>query len=356
MVTPDSEGVGRLLVHPKPLRGESLHGFVLRVADANGIQDELSWGWRASICGRALSAEKALQNVSSLTGVRVDELQGLAHLFLTSHGTDTCEWMGHNLRRSVFRIHPSICPQCLEDNPATRGIWDLRLITACTRHRSWLVDTCSSCLAPLSWRRKGVFTCSCGADLTREQRNTPVPDEILAVTSFVEQQIMRDLPEAQSEIRLPAWLRDVEMGVVLHFLNSGIRKLAATFELPLEWKGIGSKRLAGDIHVASIASRFLSAWPSGLYAIMRGDAKVDRRTKRMRWNCLAEAFIGFADIHRAIVRGGWSLNRIMEDGSHYFQTTDMTPAEKRANVFLVQHTLYLSYRLELAGRSIGMPS
>lgn len=62
---------------------------------------------------------------------------------------------------------PAVCPLCLEEETYLRGIWDFSLYTTCHAHAVRLVWRCYACSRRLTWTRRLVTHCSCGADLRR---------------------------------------------------------------------------------------------------------------------------------------------------------------------------------------------
>ncbi len=64
--------------------------------------------------------------------------------------------------RSLKIKEPSICPDCINNKGYLPGIWDHKLITACTIHNTKLVKTCPKCKEKIKWGRKGLSIYCCG--------------------------------------------------------------------------------------------------------------------------------------------------------------------------------------------------
>ncbi len=137
-----------LLVRPRPVVGESVHGFLLRVSSANAL-------WSLG----AMKAEWADAMISQVGG-RVHlrgPMTGHRHLARPDVGGLPSQYW--NARR------PRFCPLCLTESPVWRSLWELVFYTECHLHEGTLLDECSACCRPLSWRRGELLRCACGTDL-----------------------------------------------------------------------------------------------------------------------------------------------------------------------------------------------
>lgn len=54
-----------------------------------------------------------------------------------------------------------LCPECMDEDPIHRAIWDLRYVAICPVHRRVLVDTCPACGQPIVWRGGDLTRCDC---------------------------------------------------------------------------------------------------------------------------------------------------------------------------------------------------
>ncbi len=73
---------------------------------------------------------------------------------------------------------PQLCGLCLRENALARFVWDVSLVTCCSRHKTRLIDRCPSCHRRLRWRRPDVVTCLCGYDLRHAIGACAVADEV----------------------------------------------------------------------------------------------------------------------------------------------------------------------------------
>lgn len=105
------------LVKPTQQASESAGGFLLRLADLNGIKPLWS---------------NANQGTS-----------------ITSPGLGIARW----------------CPLCLSAPGAYWSVYWTEGAAICRQHCCWLRDRCDECGAPAAWRRLRLRQCRCGADL-----------------------------------------------------------------------------------------------------------------------------------------------------------------------------------------------
>lgn len=174
---------------------------------------------------------------------------------------------GHALRNS----RPVMCPLCVRELGYARSVWDLRLVTACPRHRIKLVDRCGHCGNPLSWLRPRLDICRCGQTLS-DTAAQPLEDSDLAVSAALECSLSGSTgPWTDS-----GWLANAVVDEL------ATRSLAEALEL-VKWlarvsTGITTSSMRHDAtSVASAAGRCLCDWPSGYHAAL--DAHIERRTK-----------------------------------------------------------------------------
>lgn len=73
---------------------------------------------------------------------------------------------------------PQLCGLCLRECESARLLWDVSLVTCCSKHRVRLVDRCPSCNRALCWRRPNLVTCLCDQDFRRAPGVRATDDEV----------------------------------------------------------------------------------------------------------------------------------------------------------------------------------
>jgi hypothetical protein len=147
-----------LAVRPRPTAGESLPGYIMRVAHANGFASVRQL--YGSLREREHGAFDEL-----CTRLRLDRDER-AMLFgaLPSHWRQ----VGLPLSLAVTDFNHTCrrwCPLCLKDGKFLQGHWSLKLSCICLQHGVWLRDTCPRCGAICGWSGVLHTRCSCLADL-----------------------------------------------------------------------------------------------------------------------------------------------------------------------------------------------
>jgi hypothetical protein len=113
---------GKLLIHPAAVPGEHRLGYLLRLAERNGLR---SMAWLS---------QQALYDSDPDVVIR------------------TWRYARH-------------CSECLRDNEIWLDDWTLALLPFCERHAVWLADSCWRCRRKLTWATMRLTHCQCGADL-----------------------------------------------------------------------------------------------------------------------------------------------------------------------------------------------
>jgi hypothetical protein len=170
--------------HGTPLTGESLRGFVLRIAQANGYYGIAPLLELARLPATFVSQPCALQNLAEL----FDGLVDVDDLHTRSHWPTIEQAFLQNAAISPVDInlaHPKVCPICLKESGFARLVWDLRVVITCWRHGCYLLDHCSVCRRRLTWGRRALTACTCGSDLTI-QRTEDAPISVLAFSRRLE--------------------------------------------------------------------------------------------------------------------------------------------------------------------------
>lgn len=170
-----------LIVTPSPAEIESLDGYLLRLAEANGypgpsyVGAMMTGRWESWRC-RAMDATPLIE-IAGLTPTQVSQLTAVPE----SGKPGYKRFRGVDLPPNEVSIgHPKICPACLAEHGRCDAFWDLTQAAACPIHHVRLIGTCPRCLKNLSWNRKRVLECKCGADLTRIEA-PEAPDSLVAL-------------------------------------------------------------------------------------------------------------------------------------------------------------------------------
>src|SRR5258708_17732668 len=175
----------RLVVRATPRTGESLRGFVLRIAQANGYCGIAPLLQLARLPPTFASRTSTLQNLAELFDglVDVDDLHAGSHWSSIERGS---RYQNATISPVDINLaHPKVCPMCLKETGFARLVWELRVAITCWRHGCSLLDQCSVCGRRLTWGRKALSACTCGADLMI-QRTEDAPMLVLEFSRRLE--------------------------------------------------------------------------------------------------------------------------------------------------------------------------
>ena len=142
-----------LLNRPRPLRDESLAGYLVRLALVNYHQCD----WMLELIG--FSGE-AIQATKPNLGFSKEHIRLLSQLVKVSSrvlNKMTLDRFIEPLRiesnkqlEDYLDSHTKFCPVCLKAKPYHKLHWDLRPVTLCLKHSALLVDECSECKGPIT--------------------------------------------------------------------------------------------------------------------------------------------------------------------------------------------------------------
>lgn len=255
--------VGSLLVRPLPLFGEGLRGYLLRVADVNGLLPEVDLNLQLKLSGlRGRVGSAGGQGLKQL-GLSESAFAGLGCRRSGSDDTTTT-FLGHSIAaRHIRASQCALCPRCFATQAAMWADWELNAQVACPEHQCWLVDVCPQCERPIRWRRNGVYTCCCGFDL-RFTKTVRAPVSVLNISSALRHRVFGDLAsDAQVQSGLPPFFWTCKLNELLgvfHLFRAS--KLRNSVDVPL-----GLRRTTASFGrqaaVAVAVANALQDWPRG---------------------------------------------------------------------------------------------
>lgn len=155
----------------QPAEHESLTGFLLR----------------ASPPGGGLHPVRAALKLTGTSLPAREDLDALARLLQTPAGDLEQRFSGRDRTSKTYQYgtgypvqgshlrggFPQVCALCLhESRPYCRRVWELSLVTVCTRHSCWLTDMCGACMKPLRWDRPSLSICRCRRPLTSPRQES----------------------------------------------------------------------------------------------------------------------------------------------------------------------------------------
>ncbi len=266
---------------PRPCEDESLVGYMIRLASANGRFDPFAFsrqmGMPHSILEAAATMPFDLAAIAQAIGRPEADLRALSYwprdCGRLTFGEVTLDrrWLTLHRRRA--------CSECLAEAARHRAVWDLTVATVCPVHLVNLIEACPRCKAELRWTGPSIDMCFCGHKLADDAEAVRlVPADVRALLTV--HAILGRLPEGQQVLaELP--------GKVVRLGADGI----LTLMLGLGWLadgGVGLPRAALIGRTETRLNRLLSlghtialGWPGSFHGLLeRTRADAVRRSGR----------------------------------------------------------------------------
>lgn len=241
--------MSQLLQHPHLIDGEGPNGFILRLANANGLD---------------ISALKALGiffDIAVLKDFCCLPTEPLNHP-LTSFATRLArQWDEYPQLWNFGRCR--CCPLCLREGEYWRVGWEHLLFDVCPGHGCWLIDLCDHCGSAISWRRQDLLRCDCGHHYA-SSKVSDAPDASILLASdlkwkFVDQETACKL--------LPMQGLSLEQSIRLIRLL-GTYGQSQVGRLPQKIMNLGSMDVSWQ--VSSTAAEIFSCWPENFEHMLHG--------------------------------------------------------------------------------------
>ncbi|MCW0234747.1 MAG: TniQ family protein [Ferrovibrio sp.] len=182
----DNTELARLPFPATPVAGESLLGFLLRLAERNKVNDPIAFlaycsGQHTTVSALALSASD-MSRLNTRCGIPAGSLEAMAYRPIENGLID---FFGTSLRCEDLALqNRRFCPACLKEGAHHRAVWDLTITTVCIRHGLYLQDACRYCARPADWTFGSVGFCPCGKSYSTSA-SIPVPDQELRALKYV---------------------------------------------------------------------------------------------------------------------------------------------------------------------------
>lgn len=148
----------------EPLLGESLLGFLFRLAERNGHSSPFCVLAHAGLSIRSVEPVSRLSSIEALScasGASVETLRSMS--YAAEPKRKGWHFLGRELGGDQFLLHSRrACPVCVAQSPHHRAIWDLAVVTACPHHRVPLISACQSCGRRFRWEMPLTRCRGCG--------------------------------------------------------------------------------------------------------------------------------------------------------------------------------------------------
>lgn len=236
-----------LLIRPTIRRIEGPRGYLMRLAEANNMSF-------TELHKLSTKLDPAWLERNRLIPDEVQEPELHAHVL-------RMVWLVQTEKHIWNHQQARYCPLCLKDEPIWRASWEILFHDVCPHHGTWLIDQCHACHAPLTWPRRSLMQCQCGADLrSANPGNAPVSMRRLA--SILEARLLNARVLGEKAPLAGLTLRQVQR--LIHYL--GCHMDPFTERKPMMRGNMGS--LSKSWPITSMAAEIVVQWPTAFHACL----------------------------------------------------------------------------------------
>lgn len=257
----ESSTHNKVLFRTDLISGESGRGYLLRTAENLELRSFYSVLDLAGVSHS--SSVDDPENVEKLGRVlRVSELNEIFYLPIPGHSRRQIRnFLGHPVDLRFMTLgSPRVCPHCLTEGKGCQSTWDVAFVTVCPKHGCQLIAQCPSCDRPLTWKRRRLQQCDCGADFGSGKKAIATPSE-LAVADLLYSKARPLGGHTPGRLgSYPKWLERLTLNETLRlisFLGQCFREVGGV----LTQATLKRSSLAETREVVTTVDQLLSNWP-----------------------------------------------------------------------------------------------
>ncbi len=249
-----------LMRTPCPFVDESPRAYLIRLSEMNGYESpvtlidllhegslqQVTSGWDYSQLAAILGSHCKLPlNFGYRSpGVKVRE-----------HG----QLLGNAIQTRHLGLYKArVCSSCLREHGYVPAVWDLKAYLACPTHGHLMLKYCASCGSRVTYRRPGVATCTCGADLRNQRVEAAQP----ALVAFCE--VLHALATGRSDCIVQAKHLGMPVDKLMQMDLDVFVKVATTianvYQAMAAWRGT-PRQYAQLVEALPDAANALVNWP-----------------------------------------------------------------------------------------------
>ena len=263
----------RLLFRVEPLLLESPRGYLSRVAHEHGYPGPLAIAQIAGLQRTNLERNEDAERIAHVLRLEPEEWRTMCYRRVRDKGRYFLRsFCGHSITADALNYgRTRVCPDCLRERAVCWAVWDLGLVSACSKHRCYLIDQCPACGRHLRWRRPSLCRCRCGVDL-RTVPADQAPRDLLAIQALIYQASGVALTDrAQEDLGaacLAPELQRLELGSLLRLvLFAG--SIGDEGWLRPKQRPFAATDLTGAKNVGREAAALFKEWPRPFHEALR---------------------------------------------------------------------------------------
>lgn len=315
-----AKAVQPLVITPSPFTGESLPGFILRTAERNGYSPMKLLHYAGMDDNEARSARPSLEKLAPLFGKSAAELKAAGlDSQEAKHTGRHLQIMGHSIPSMFTRSkHASACLECVIEYGYIDGFHELKYAVACPEHRIRTVRNCEACHKPLSWHRKGLTKCSCGADIIQTDAEKITNSAVLTLLGILYAKLMRQ-PLNQEQMDRCGFPVEAMEQLSIQALLSIIYRFGM-------FNGVKAAEADIDLMALETAADVLSDWPHRfhdyLFKVHAPNANLKVSGLRGQFNSFYESFFKNIDQDQEL---HFMRDAFVEFGQQHWQQASVHP-------------------------------
>lgn len=257
-------------VHPKIKSGESLPGYLVRLAELN-MYPNSEW-----ITGKLVRKDRAFG------ANQIEELL-LEHPWTGYVSAKEASLLKGIPNKFLEFDHTKVCPECVKQNKRWEESWHIRLLTGCPIHRVWLIDCCSSCGEQYSHASSRISACKCGG-LYENENLVAISPSVANLVSFIVGQEFKDDLNIHNRAQSLSVRSKLELIEYLIYLSD------LKYSFSTGWSGMLRRMDTAKSFTESLAANFFSGEDSFARALSKIDidAKMNVYRKKKVIEFIAE--------------------------------------------------------------------
>jgi TniQ len=249
--------------HPYPRLTESRLGYELRLSEKNGYATLWSLYQSAGLVQHEFRGAtlKRLASLASIARGNESDVQRIA--YTDPEDRRAFRLLGHLVFRGDLELKQvRLCIQCVQSRGFVEACWDLRLMVGCPVHSRLALTHCPACQTELTWYRRGLLSCRCGAKL-----GGAVTADMLGPTTalleIIRAKVMRSFSFPDGIAAFPS--EDLEILSLRHLLR--LIEVLGVCELGGDPTG-SQMQVFSPTNIVVSAARVLSSWPYHFFQLL----------------------------------------------------------------------------------------
>lgn len=254
--------------------GESIFGYLARVAEANGY-DSSTWLLPTAQRMSFNTSKWTMDTIEHVTQITSLPRYEVANRVYANTSNNQLIFFGDRIP-SVLVDQPyqegtrKFCPDCLRETGFHSALFDLTPVQVCPQHACRLTTVCPLCAKKVFWGRPTLVTCkACGGDLTAAQTERVPTSELRGLAAIAKR---FGFPHRHPDIAG----QNLEFADELSHLSSGgVLQLMITFAGYLGHRSnpnnflYAKPQMRASLHrVLDIGLPFVQRWPEGLFEFL----------------------------------------------------------------------------------------